>query len=283
MKKSILIFLMVFISVQVNAQCIIETVKKLDFFIANKNWVFTANHVNGVHELNTFMGVDTLSLVSWCSNDTMYMTRKPFLVDEKLNLWWIYGVQKIPMKLEIGQSIEPHSDYSIMSDVTKEGRSDVKTMYSSTDLSKNTITTSIYTFNVATKSTVNLSGEMISGMNSKVIAFEDISIGDKTFKAYKIDYEIWIKQGYKVEFEYDSQGMKSSDAKQIEEDNRKINEKIKKNFNKVLKGYTNNKGYIVLPRTDWFVPGLGWVRAHTFDSQRIFEKDKAYISSIIFE
>lgn len=280
MKKGFLFLTLVYISAQINAQCIIENVKKLDFFIANKNWVFTANHYDGIHELNTFMGIDTLSLVSWCKNDTMYMTRKPFLVDEKTNLWWIYGVQKIPMKLEIGQSIEPHSDYAIMSDVTKEGRSDVKTMNSSWD-GANTITTYIYTFNVATKSTVNLSSEMISGMNSKVVAYEDITIGDKTYKAYKIDYEMWIKQGYKVEFEYDTKGMKSGDAKQVEEQNKKINDKLKKNFNKALKGYTNSKGYLVIPRTDWFVPGLGWVRAHTYDSQRIFERDKGYISSII--
>lgn len=281
MKRIISLVVLLYSAIQLNAQCIIEDVKKLDFFIANKNWVFTAKHQNGVHELNTLMGIDTLSLVSWCKDDTMYMTRKPFLADEKNNLWWIYGVQKIPMKLEIGQAIEPHSDYQIMSDVTKEGRSDVKTMHSSWD-GGNTITTSIYTFNVATKSTVNLSSEMISGMNSKVVAYEDITIGNKTYKAYKIDYEIWIKQGYKVAFEYDSKGMKSADAKQVEEQNKKINEKLKKNFNKALKGYTNNKGYLVMPRTDWFVPGLGWVKAHTFDSQRIFEKDKAYISSIEF-
>lgn len=281
MQRIISLVVLLFTATQLNAQCIIENVKKLDFFIANKNWVFTAKHQNGVHELNTFMGIDTLSLVSWCKNDTMYMTRKPFLVDDKNNLWWLYGVQKIPMKLEIGQAIEPHSDYAIMSDVTKEGRADVKTMNSNWD-GANTITTYIYTFNVATKSTVNLSSEMISGMNSKVVAYEDILIGDKTYKAYKIDYEMWIKQGYKVEFEYSSKGMKSGDAKQVEEQNKKINEKLKKNFNKALKGYTNSKGYVVIPRTDWFVPGLGWVRAHTFDSQRIFEKDKAYISSIDF-
>lgn len=281
MQKIISFVVLFYFATQLNAQCIIENVKKLDFFIANKNWVFTAKHQNGVHELNTLMGIDTLSLVSWCKNDTMYMTRKPFLVDEKNNMWWIYGVQKIPMKLEIGQAIEPHSDYAIMSDVTKEGRSDVKTMHSNWD-GGNTITTYIYTFNVATKSTVNLSSEMISGMNSKVVAYEDVLIGDKTFKAYKIDYEIWIKQGYKVEFEYDTKGMKSSDAKQVEEQNKKINDKLKKNFNKALKGYTNSKGYLVMPRTDWFVPGLGWVRAHTFDSQRVFEKDKAFISNIIF-
>lgn len=282
MQKITLLVVLLYSTTQLHAQCLIENIKKLDFFIANKNWVFTARHHNGVHELNTMMGIDTLSLVSWVKNDTMYMTRKPFLVDEKNNMWWIYGTQKVPMKLEIGQAIEPHSDYAIMSDVTKEGRADVKTMNSSWD-GANTITTYIYTFNVATKSSVNLSSEMISGMNSKVVAYEDITIGDKTYKAYKIDYEMWIKQGYKVTFEYDSKGMKSSDAKDVEDQNKKINEKLKKNFNKALKGYTNNKGYYVMPRTDWFVPGLGWVKAYTYDSQRVFEKDKAYISNITCE
>jgi len=281
-KYSIVLWVtLLMLSNKVISQCLISDVQKFDFFISNKNWVFTAKHDNDVHELSTLMGVDSLTLVSWCKDDTMYMTRKPFLVDIKTNLWWIYGLQKIPMKLEVGQSLEPVSDYSIMSDVTKEGRSDVKTMYSKSD--ESTITTSIYTFNVATKSTVNLSGEMISFMNSKVVAFEDIKIGDKTYKAYKIDYEIWYKSGYKVTFEYDSKGMSSSDAKQISEQNKRINEKLKKNFDKALKGYTNNKGYIVMPRTDWYVPGLGWVRAHTFDTQRVFEKDKAYISSISFK
>ncbi len=274
----ILIVVLLYSTIQLSSQCIIENIKKLDFFIAGKNWVFTARHHDGVHELNTLMGLDTMSLVSWCKNDTMYMTRKPFLVDEKNNLWWIYGIQKIPMKLEIGQAIDPHSDYAIMSDVTKEGRSNVKTMSSYSDGSS--ITTYIYTFNVATKSTVNLSSEMISGMNSKVIAYEDVVIGDKTYKGYKIDHEIWIKEGYKVEFEYDSKGMNSSDAKQVEEQNQKINKKLAKNFNKALKGYTNNKGYLVLPRTDWYVPGLGWVKAYTYDSQRIFEKDKGYITKV---
>lgn len=280
MKNISILILLFTTSIQLQAQCLIEKVKKLDFFIANKTWEFTAVHRDGIHELNTKMGVDTLSLVSWCKNDTMYMTRKPFLVDEKNNNWWIYGVQKIPMKLEIGQSIEPHSDYAIMADVTKEGRSDVKTMKSDWD-GGNTITTTIRTFNVATKSTVNMNSEMISGMNSKVIAYEDITIGDKIYKAYKIDYEIWLKPGYKIKFEYNSKGMNTTDAKQVEEQNKKINEKLEKNINKNLKGYTNSKGYVVMPRTDWFVPGLGWVRAHTFDSQRIFEKDKAYVSNII--
>lgn len=282
MKKNIFIILFSSLSIFVNAQCIIENVKKVDFLIAKNNYEFIASHKNGLHELSTKMGIDTLTLVSWCKDDTMYMTRQPFLVDAKNNLWWIYGVQKIPMKLEIGQSIEPHSDYSIMSPVTQESRSDVKTMYSSSNYATNTITTTIYTFNVATKSTVSMNTEMISGMNSKVVAIEDVTIGDKTFKAYKIDHEIWIKGGYNLTFEYDKKGMNSSDSKQIEEQNNKINNKIAKNIKKVSKGYTNNKGYMVIPRTDWFVPGLGWVKAYTYDSQRLFEKDKAYFTNLIY-
>jgi hypothetical protein len=109
-----------------------------------------------------------------------------------------------------------------------------------------------------------------------------ITIGDKTFNAYKVDYEIWSKAGFKVEFEYDSKGMETNDAKQISEQNEKTNKKLAKQIEKYQKATTNNKGYTVIPRTDWFVPGLGWVKAHTFDSQRIFEKDKAYIASIKF-
>jgi hypothetical protein len=266
-----------------SSQCIIENVKSFNFFIAGKDYTFNQKSIGKYHEYSSPFGIDTLTFIYWCENDTTYWTRKPLLIDKANNGFMIFGLHKLPNKPTIGQSLPLVSDMVIYSPITKESRSNVNTMY--TDYyngnSSDLLVTTIKTFNVATKTTVNMNTENVSMMNSKVVGQEEIVVGEQKYMAFKVEYEIWSKAGLDVKFEYDAKGMNSSDQKQINEQNDKINKRLKKQMEKYQNATTNKKGYNVIPRTDWYVPTLGWVKANTYDSQRIFEKDKAYISKIV--
>jgi len=279
---------LIFIAGNISSQCLLENTQKFNFKIAGKEYTFKGGKENHVYEFSTPFGIDTMTFVYWEKNDTTYWTRHPLLIDSINGGYMIFGLHKLPNKPKIGQSLEITMDMVVYAPITREGRSDVKTMVSKmyneydfvNDLKYEITETTIKTFNVATQTTVNMSTEMTSFMNSKVVAEEEILIGDKKYKAFKVDYELWTKTGLKVEFEYDSKGMDKNDAESIKKDNAKINKKLAKQMEKYLKSGTNNKGYTVTPRTDWYVPGLGWVQAITYDSQRIFEKDKAAMTSI---
>lgn len=286
--KLLTAMLMLLLARPVSSQCLIKETEKFTFKIAGKEYDFEGKASHNSYEFKTKFGIDTMTFVYWERNDTTFWTRKPLLIDSINGGYMIFGVQKLPNKPQIGQSLEISMDIVINAPMSREGRSNVTTELTKfykekdfvNDIEYQITETTIKTFNVATKTTINMSTEMVSFMNSKVVAEEEITIEDKKYKAFKVDYELWVKAGLKVEFEYDSKGMEKADAADVKAQNAKINKKLSKQMEKYQKATSNNKGYTVVPRTDWYVPGLGWVQAITYDSQRIFEKDKAGMTKI---
>lgn len=218
-----------------------------------------------------------------CRNDTMFVTRNDLMIDEKTGLIMVYGMQAYPIKLKVGDRIEPSRDFLIQSPISKEGFNLVTTAKSDYFISGNQsfILSTIKTYNIQSKTQISMNTEYLNYVNAKVVAEEIVKIEEQNFKAYKIDYEQWTKPSMNISLNYNTDGMNSKDEQaQVRKQEEQTNKLLQKKLSKLSKEMTNKEGYIITPKTDWYVPGIGIVKTIFYNEGRMFEKDKAYIVSL---
>jgi hypothetical protein len=96
-------------------------------------------------------------------------------------------------------------------------------------------------------------------LNARVTAQEEVTIDGTKYNAFVIESESWVK--YKVEASYES----------VHADCEAYYNKIMADADKstqkknVKSGITNEQGYMVTYKTEWFVPGIGVVKSTGYD------------------
>jgi hypothetical protein len=114
---------------------------------------------------------------------------------------------------------------------------------------------------VAARQTTTVSSYALQGMNSRVVAEEEVTVGGKKYKAFIIESESWSKSNVKTSYE---SAEAEVNAAQVKTD-KKYLAKLEKTM--VRKNYTNELGFMVMNSTVWFVPQLGGaVKSVSYDA-----------------
>lgn len=255
--------------------------KKMEYYFANAKHLFEVSKQNNVVKMETSISNGTkVTMYQTCKNDTMFLTRDDLIINAENGMFVVYGQQSIPLQLKVGDKLDPYKDYMISTPITKEGFVLVSTSKSNFFASGNSyfMETIIKTYNVQSKTDISMNTEYINYVNAKVVSEEQITISGKTFTAYKIEHEQWVKPNLNVKVNYNTDGI--SGSKQAKDQEAKTNKLLEKKLTKVSKSMSNKEGYMVTPKTDWFVPGIGIVKTYTYNEGRMFEKDKAYLLTL---
>jgi hypothetical protein len=222
-----------------------------------------------------------------CNNDTMYFTRitgLSYLVDTNGDTlgFGILGLQVIPNKIKVGDVLMPYEDIGVMfpKTITYTAKHDVFKGYQTSvtryrdigydpnarpswglGTTTKTTTKALYeSVDVKVRETTQFSNVSVNYAKAVVVAEEEVTIDGVNYKAYKIESESWLKP--QVTKSYESSNEEWSQAR------KKSNEDLKLEMTArgVKKGYLNEQGYTVSYRTEWFVPGIGVVKADIYDN-----------------
>jgi hypothetical protein len=233
--------------------------------------------------LKAKVGEQEFTSMALCQNDTMYMTRNvgPVTteVDGKILGISIQGVQKIPVKIKVGDFLEPYDDYMLGMPVTsnytmkhKEFAGmetvhyvernthhfvDGKLAYGDWNVTQ---TQAVYnTIDVAVRQTTTNNIHIINYAMAYVSGEEEVEFNGNTYKAFIIESERWSKNITKTTFEASHQEV-IENAKKIQD---KFKDKVAK---KMLKsGIINEQGFAILAMREWYVPGVGVVKMAAID------------------
>jgi hypothetical protein len=220
-----------------------------------------------------------------CKDDTMYLARNrgPIEVpDGKGGIYGytIQGVQKLPLKMQVGDILPSYSDITIVfpTSTTDIVKHKVFSHYSSSTSNESgffvdsrtgesgigpytkTTTSAVYnTIDVEVKKTLSSNGHTINYALAKVTGEQEMSVGGTKYKAFIIDSESWTKQVMNASFESANEEVNRAQQAQFEKGQQWVEKLMKK------KGYNNDLGYAVMYKREWFVPGLGAVKTQSFD------------------
>ncbi len=238
-------------------------------------YVVTDVNANGEYELSAdFYGTTYKSYVN-CRNDSMYIIRAKGLVYsvyQKDTLGFgTKGTQIIPYNLKTGDLTPGYVDESIL---TYKNSDIKKTAFALSDGSYNavsgTVTTITYSGYVPAKIDYSVKGKTLYIYQpGVVVAEEDITVGGKKYKTYKLRTEIWMKNDTKGEtkVELDNWFADPKFNKQIHSQLQtsadKANTNVKARMDEMLG--TNKAGYIVTYKEEWIAPGLGVVLTKAYD------------------
>lgn len=224
------------------------------------------------------------STVLACKNDTMYIARNTgpiwAISNGDTTGFSLQGVQVIPNKLRVGDVLNPYEDVSFVlpskNEITVKWPEFMgyKTSYhTETGLDYDTKsnqwvygkwevrkTQAIYEdIDVKGKQILKPQFNSKHYLNAKVVREEEVTIDDKKYSALVIESETWTK--YKIEVSYD---MEKTDCEAYYNKIMK-NAEEKATKKNIKAGIENEKGYTVTYLTEWFVPGIGIVKAEGYD------------------
>jgi len=272
-----------------------SSVYKSNFTITN----FVENEVISAYTIEESAGVFEYKTTNYCIDDTLYFVRNKDVIYSILKGdtvgYGLQGIQKIPVNIKVGDILPSYRDFGMTkpktstitaSEKVNTGRTETVTKirsgyFQDSETGEHGIGTYKETTKKAIYETIYHDVEMATSLNFLTINYftavvtgeEEIKIGDKTMNAFVIESENWIKSTFIQDFQ--------AENNKIEEQQRVKAEKLKEKMDKqVLKiGYTNEDGYTVIYKTEWFVPGYGIVAAETYDiyggiqskTQTIFE------------
>lgn len=233
----------------------------------------------------TIAGTDYSSYIV-CSGDTLYLSRNVGPVEMPDGKGGIYGhtiqgVQKLPLKLKVGDVLPSYSDISVIypsttditvkkqvfshytSNTSKEfgfytdSRTNVQGFGSYLKTSSQAVYNSI---DVNVRKTVSGSGHAVNYAVAMVTAEEDVTVNGKKYRAYVIDSEKWLKVTLTEDF--------ATADESVAREQKAQSEKIKDGLGKFMtkKGYTNSLGYVVTYIREWYVPEIGVVRTVAYDT-----------------
>lgn len=193
-----------------------------------------------------------------CANDTNFFMRN--IGEQKVEHpalgftgYSVLGTQILPRRIKVGDTMLPYFDNTY---TTKNESIEVKKQ-----------TTYINGPHRHTGKPVHV-GKFLAVSESHTIAIHyaksmvtaemDFPFNGKTYKAYKIESESWTKTTQKANFSGDSDVDELLDFKKMQE---RISKKFEKIEDKKISKLpiTNELGYMVTPRTEWYVPELGVV------------------------
>ena len=187
-----------------------------------------------------------------CENDTLYMMRKEGRTDiydpqGKFIGYQILGTQVLPRNIKVGDQLPPFSD--MVFTTSNNVQSQPKTS-SVTVGSWRYTTTSYHDVLKISNSTT----ETINYAYSEVTGTTEFELNGKKYTAYIIESESWLKTTTKDKF-------KSLDgeinSKKLVKKTEKFGAKIQKKVDRAT--MANKNGYIVIPKTEWYVPEIGIV------------------------
>jgi hypothetical protein len=187
----------------------------------------------------------------------------------------------VPNKLKVGDRLAPYEDVGVTFpvEVTKTERQrilvDVQTrVYQKKDIGFDTETgqygegtatiretKEIYKeVDVEVKYNMQFSSSTINYAVAVVSGEEEVTVDGTKYKAYRIDSESWTKGEIKKSYVSNNEEWKQA--------REKADDKIKALMDKrgAKKGYTNDLGYVVTYRTEWFVPGMGMAKMDIYDN-----------------
>ncbi|MEQ8303006.1 MAG: hypothetical protein RIB47_06415 [Cyclobacteriaceae bacterium] len=237
---------------------------------------YTLEATDGTYEYKT---------TNYCYYDTMHLVRNADVIYNIQNGDTIgvavQGVARIPNKLKVGDRIASYNDYMIgfPETWTKSTKEAVKAFsYTTTENKvgyyqdtesglfsngefkvterKDVYQTITHKLNVSQ----HIQNLTINYYVAQVTAEEEVKIGAKTYKAFVIESESWSKGGVVRDYE--------AENKKIEQEQQaKFDALIRKQAEWMTKsGYTNDQGYTVSYKKEWFVPGYGPVKIEVHDS-----------------
>ncbi|MFZ1809417.1 MAG: hypothetical protein WAU36_19460 [Cyclobacteriaceae bacterium] len=249
---------------------------------------FTLKATDGTYEYET---------TNYCASDTMHLVRNANVVYSVLKGdtlgFAIQGVARIPNKLKVGDHIPSYNDYAITfpETWTKTVKESVKAFsYTTTDNKvgyyqdsrsgafshgefKVTERHDVYqTISHKLKISENIENLTINYFVAKVTAQEEITVGSKTYSAFVIESESWSKGG--MVRDYDAENKTIAIEQQA-----KFDALMDKHMEWTTKsGYTNELGYKVSYKKEWFVPGYGPVKIEVHDQ---FGAIQTYIDIVL--
>ena len=244
----------------------------------------TENHNSSI----TFTAIDAgyeYESTSHCTADTFYFVRNHDVLystkEGDTTGWAMQGVQRIPAKLEIGTRLPSYRDLSFSIPQTRRQKVlEVVKVFSyrtttNGDMGwgfdpngdwgygrkQKTETHNVYR-NIAhtVDVTEQVQGQIIYYLYAWVTAKESLEIGGQQREAFVIESQSWAKTDRIVNYETEAQHIaEQMRAKQIKAENWIAKRTVKR-------GYTNEAGYVITFRKEWFVPGIGIVRSETYDN-----------------
>ncbi|NJN41867.1 MAG: hypothetical protein HC811_06195 [Flammeovirgaceae bacterium] len=274
-----------------------ELIDKLNISIQKgevKPWMnltsnFEITEVNNSSPISSFTlkatdGTYVYETTNYCASDTMHLVRNANLVYSVLKGdtlgFAIQGVARIPNKLKVGDKIPSYNDYAITfpETWTKTIKESVKAFsYTTTDNKvgyyqdsesgafshgefKVTERHDVYqTISHKLKISENIENLTINYFVANVTAQEKITVGGKAYDAFVIESESWSKGG--IVRDYDAENETIAREQQA-----KFDALLNKQMEWTTKsGYTNELGYKVSYKKEWFVPGYGPVKIEVHD------------------
>jgi hypothetical protein len=209
-----------------------------------------------------------------CRNDTFYFYKfnspSYTVAGNDTSSVGFYGTCKIPLKLNIGDSLPFFTDMTWSGYNHAEMGDAVKTH---SYISGNYLISHSELHTALVKSTVGLYNYYINNMNAVVTGKEKITVAGKTYDAFKIQSEIWTKSSVQVDASSDDVVVN----KKYKKGAKKANKKMDKNIRALA---DNNLGYMVTPVEQWFVPQLGFVKTLMYNNDKTLITVKSEIISI---
>jgi hypothetical protein len=190
-----------------------------------------------------------------CENDTLYLMRKEGKTENyqpgtgKFLGYQTMGTQVLPRNIKVGDRLMPYTDniYSAPLETT------IKT----NKLESVSRTSWQITYRYSVHDVLEISESITETINyaiSEVTGTKEFKLNGKTYTAYVIESETWTKTRAKNEFtSLDGE----INAVEMAENMEKFYAKIQKKVDKAT--LANEGGYIVIPKTEWYVPELGVV------------------------
>jgi hypothetical protein len=219
-----------------------------------------------------------------CANDTMYFYRsvEPVKMESNGEIlgYSIQGVQKIPVNIKVGDILPAYEDVGILFPTTTDRdvrvrvfshndtrtKTDVTTYQSganelTTVTKKQTFSYPVYNdIDATVRQTLNVSSHYIHYMAALVSGTEKITVGGKEYNAFTIDSEWWNKLSLKTSYDAANKEVAKAQQALMDQGQAAMAKRLSKKW-----GYTNDQGYAVWYKKEWFVPELGVVKTQTFD------------------
>jgi hypothetical protein len=221
-----------------------------------------------------------------CKDDTMYVARNRGVTEAKDATGAVYGfalqgVQKIPLKLKVGDILPSYEDIYVLVPQTWMDKVKIQVFSHNETSTSNefgfatdthtgetgfgnytkTTTRAVYDqIDVDMRKTMKTSAHAVNYAVAKATGEEEVTVNGTAYKAIIIESENWSKMVMDQSYE--------SQSEQANKHARDFYEKSQKLVDKMMRkqGYTNELGYTVTYKKEWFVPGLGMVNTETYDS-----------------
>ena len=195
-----------------------------------------------------------------CDNDNIYMARHYGFQEAKdpqgnKTGYSMLGVAKFPKTLNIGDAVEPYIDYVWTYPKSQVYQHNVVIASGQSSAGHGLTKSWIQYVPVDVQETKSNFTRQIHNMNSEITEIVDFKLGKDTYSAYVIESEVWTKT--ETDYSY-----KSDDSRiDIDKMNEKVSaywqEKIERKMER--KKLSNDMGFIVSYKTEWYVPELGIV------------------------